>query len=41
MLIEIEYTRCIPTGSLRERATIAMIMGCEASRTMYRIGFEL
>ena len=33
-------TWCISTSLLRERATVALMTGCEASRTMYRIGFE-
>ena len=32
-------TRCIPTGTLRERAGCASCSRYEASRTMYRIGF--
>jgi len=38
--VNIEYTRCIPTGPLGEHATVALMTGCEASLTMYRIGFE-
>ncbi|MBT4088471.1 MAG: hypothetical protein HOE30_08270 [Deltaproteobacteria bacterium] len=38
--MNIEYTRCISTGPLGEHATVAMMTGCEASLTMYRIGFE-
>lgn len=33
-------TWCIPTSTLRGRAAVALMTGCEASRTMYQNGFE-
>ena len=36
---ELEYPAC-SCRSLRRRATVALMTGCEALRTMYRIGFK-
>ena len=33
-----EFTRCVPAGILWRRATVALMTGCEALLTMYRIG---
>jgi len=33
-------TPALGAGTLRRRATVALMTGCEALRTMYRIGFE-
>ena len=34
------YTWRIPASLLGGRATVALMTGCEATPTMYRIGFE-
>ena len=39
-LLHISNTWHVPASSLRERATVALMTGCEASRTKYRIGSE-
>ena len=43
MCLKLQYisgTWHVPASSLRERATVALMTGCGASRTKYRIGSE-